>query len=278
MTITPATRLYGVVGDPIAHSLSPLIQNRWIQEAGIDAVYVALHLQSREPAADFKALARAGFCGLNVTLPHKGAAFDAAVRTGPNAEHLGAANTLVREDDGGWTAHNTDVDGFELALEEAAGKRLAGKRIVLIGAGGAARAAALVIAAKGASLAIVNRTEARAVTLGEELAPAAEIWGMDALHRLAGEADAVINSASLGHAGQALPALPPGGGRPFLDMSYGKAAARTLAAASKAGWKTHDGLRMLVGQAAAAFRLWFGQSPDAESALAACRAVVAVRR
>ncbi len=124
----------------------------------------------------------------------------------------------------------------------------------------------------------MNRTEARAVTLGEELAPTAEIWGMDALTRLAGEADAVINSASLGHSGEALPALPAGRGRPFLDMSYGKAAAGTLAAAGEAGWKTHDGLRMLVGQAEAAFRLWFGVSPDADGALAACRAVVAVRR
>ena len=91
------------------------------------------------------------------------------------------------------------------------------------------------------------------------------------------EADLVINSASLGHAGGALPALPPGRRRPFLDLSYGRAARDVLSAATAAGWTAHDGLRMLVGQAEAAFRLWFGVTPDAEGALKACRAVVAVR-
>jgi shikimate dehydrogenase len=134
-----------------------------------------------------------------------------------------------------------------------------------------------VLAARSANLAIVNRSEANAVRLGAELAPATEIWGMDKLNQLASEADLVINSASLGHAGDALPALPPGRNRPFLDLSYGRAARDVLAAAAAAGWTAHDGLRMLVGQAEAAFRLWFGVTPDAEAALKACRAIVAVR-
>jgi shikimate dehydrogenase len=277
MTITPATRLYGVVGDPVAHSLSPLIHNRWIAEARLDAVYVALHLKSPDAAPDLRALARAGFAGLNITLPHKAAALAAATQASPEAQRIGAANTLTRESHGEWTALNTDVEGFALALDAIGVNRLSGRRVVLIGAGGAARAAVVVLAERGANLAIVNRSEANAVRLGAELAPAAEIWGMDKLNQLAGEADLVINSASLGHAGGALPALPAGRNRPFLDLSYGRAARDVLAAATSAGWAAHDGLRMLVGQAEAAFRTWFGVTPDAEGALKACRAIVAVR-
>jgi shikimate dehydrogenase len=277
MTITPATKLYGVVGDPVAHSLSPLIHNRWIAKARLDAVYVALHLKSADAATDLQALARANFSGLNITLPHKGAALASAAHASPEAQRIGAANTLVRESDGTWKAHNTDAEGFSIALDSAGGARLSGKRVVLIGAGGAARAAAVVLAQRGAHLAIVNRSEANAVKLGAELAPAAETRGMDKLNQLASQADLVINSASLGHAGDALPALPPGRGRPFLDLSYGRAARDVLAAATSAGWTAHDGLRMLVGQAEAAFRLWFGVTPDAEGALKACRAIVAVR-
>jgi shikimate dehydrogenase len=281
MTITPATRLFGVVGDPVSHSLSPLIHNRWIAEARLDAVYVALHLKSTEAASDFRALARCGFSGLNITLPHKAAALASAAHTSPEAQRIGAANTLARESDG-WEAHNTDAEGLSIALDDIVGARpgrnwLSGRRVVLIGAGGAARAAAVVLSDRGADLAIVNRTAANAVKLGAELAPAAETWGMDRLNQLASEADLVINSASLGHAGGALPALPPGRRRPFLDLSYGRAARDVLSAATAAGWTAHDGLRMLVGQAEAAFRLWFGVTPDAEGALKACRAVVAMR-
>src|SRR5687768_10613099 len=97
MSISPATKLYAVVGDPVAHSLSPLIHNRWIHEAGIDAVYVALYLRSPDPAADLRALARAGYSGLNITLPHKVAALASAGSASPEASQVGAANTLMRE-------------------------------------------------------------------------------------------------------------------------------------------------------------------------------------
>lgn len=281
MTVTPATRLHGVVGDPVSHSLSPLIHNRWIAEARIDAVYVALRLKTDDAAGDLRALARAGFSGLNVTLPHKIAACRSASDMSPEAARLGAANMLTRGVGDGWTAHNTDVEGFSLAFDQATGARasdrLTGKRVVLIGAGGAARAAAMVLADRGASLAIVNRTRARAEALSAALAPAAESGDMASLGALAREADAIVNSASLGHEGGILPALPPGDGRPVLDLSYGRAARDVLAAAAAAGWTPHDGLGMLVGQAAASFRLWFGVTPDSDGALKACRSIVAVR-
>jgi shikimate dehydrogenase len=275
MSISGATRLFGVVGDPVAHSLSPLIHNRWMAEAKLDAAYAALHMQSADAAADLKALARSGFSGLNITLPHKSAALEAASNASPEARRIGAANTLVRES-GGWTAHNTDVEGFKLAFEHALQGQKA-RRVVLVGAGGAARAAALVLAELGVELAIVNRSKANAVALAEDLARGAETADLDQLPALAERADIVVNSASLGHAGAALPKLPAGSGRPFFDMTYGKPAAGILGAAQAAGWAPHDGLRMLVGQAAAAFRIWFDKTPDVAGALAACEAAVAAR-
>jgi shikimate dehydrogenase len=277
MTISPATKLFAVVGDPVAHSLSPLIHNRWIAEAGIDAVYAALHLRSDAASADLAALGRAGFAGLNITLPHKTAALQASARQSPEASLIGAANTLARENDGEWRAHNTDLEGFSYALAHVAGDNLAGKPIVLIGAGGAARAAVVHLAAQGADLAIVNRSRERAEALASDLAPTASVGELSDLSHLAANAFAIVNSASLGHAGEALPSLPAGRGRAFLDMSYGKAAAAAMSAARDAGWSPSDGLRMLVGQAAAAFRIWFGVSPDVAGALEVCRAAVEAR-
>lgn len=276
--ISAATRMLAVVGDPVGHSLSPLMHNQWLAEAGIDAAYGALHLRSDEAAADLAALARAGFYGLNITLPYKAAALEAATERTREAAAIGAANTLARRADGGWMAHNTDGEGFATALRAALGGQDpgAGARVVLIGAGGAARAAVAWLASLGVSLAIVNRTEETARELAASLAPGTEIAGLSDLSRIAGEAAIVVNSASLGHTGAAVFELPAGSGRPFIDMSYGKAAAAQLAAAYAAGWEAYDGLTMLAGQAAAAFRIWFGDEtdyrPDIFAAAAMCRA------
>ena len=269
-------KLFAVVGDPVSHSLSPLIHNRWIADAGLDAHYSAIHLQSANAAADIRALA-ADYSGLNVTLPHKIAALEAAASASPEVRAIGAANTLARSDDGKWVAYNTDVAGFLDALAAAVGPKRTGLRVVMIGAGGAARAAVAALAASDASLAIVNRSVANAASLAADLAPAAETADLSQLAALAEAADIVVNSASLGHAGASLPSLPDGKGRPFLDLSYGKAAAQTLSAAAASGWTPHDGLPMLVGQATAAFRIWFGISPDEAEALKACREAVAAR-
>ena len=129
-------KLFAVVGDPVSHSLSPLIHNRWIAEAGLDAHYSAIHLQSANATDDIRALA-AEYSGLNVTLPHKIAALEAAISATPEARAIGAANTLSRENGSGWTAHNTDVAGFSDALTAAIGSPRANLRVVMIGAGGA---------------------------------------------------------------------------------------------------------------------------------------------
>lgn len=275
MTTALEPARYAVVGDPVAHSLSPLIHNAWMAEAGLDAHYERVHLQSSHAAADLRDMARA-YSGLNVTLPHKIAALEASANSSPEARIVGAANTLVRQD-GGWFAHNTDIEGFEMAMRAIVGDELRNLRVLLIGAGGAARAVVLSLNRAGAELTIANRSPVNAAALANELAPHAQTADLTQLEALSAQADIIVNSASLGHAGASLPQLAPGNGRPFLDLSYGKAAAASLGAAEQAGWAPHDGLTMLVGQAAAAFHLWFGIRPDQASALAACRAAVAAR-
>jgi len=275
MTAVTGTRQFAVVGDPVAHSLSPLIHNEWMAVAGLDAHYSRVHLQSEDAAQDLRAMGQI-YSGLNITLPHKVAALKAAVEASVEARAIGAANTLVAGA-GGWTAHNTDVDGFEAMLRAAIGDVRPGLRVLMIGAGGAARAASFSLNRVGAKVSIANRTVENARALAAELAPGARVGGMDELGALAAEADVVVNTASLGHAGGGIAGLPAGEGRPLLDMSYGKAAAAVLGPAAAAGWATHDGLTMLVAQAAAAFKLWFGIAPDQASALAACRRAVEAR-
>ncbi|MEQ1780221.1 MAG: shikimate dehydrogenase [Hyphomonadaceae bacterium] len=266
---------YAVVGDPVAHSLSPLIHTGWIADAGLNASYTRVHLQSETAAEDLRAMV-GEYDGLNVTLPHKLSALNAATNSSLEARTVGAANTLVREDLA-WTAYNTDVAGFEAAMHAACGDELRNLRVLLIGAGGAARAAVVSLNRAHAKLTIANRSAANAAALANELAPHADTTDLGQIESLSEWADVIVNSASLGHAGASLPPLAPGRGRAFLDLSYGKAAAGALAAASSAGWAPHDGLTMLVAQAAAAFHLWFNIWPDQAKALHACREAVAAR-
>ncbi len=269
------TGQYAVVGDPVAHSLSPLIHNGWMQSHGLDAHYSRIHLQSKDAAPDLRAMSQI-YSGLNITLPHKIAALNAAAKSSPEARKVGAANTLVRDGET-WTAHNTDIEGFEVALGAALGREPESLNVLLIGAGGAARAAIVSLNRINARLTIANRSIENARALATELAPHADSVGLDEIERLSAEADIVVNSASLGHAGAALPPLSPGKHRPFLDLTYGKAAAPALKAAEAAGWIPHDGLGMLIAQAGAAFELWFGIKPDLGAALSDCRAEVARR-
>lgn len=268
-------RVFAVVGDPVAHSLSPLIHTRWIEENRLDGEYVRIHLRSANAAADIRGLAGAGFSGLNITLPHKLAALEAARVISPEAKLVGAVNTLALQPDGSWSGDNTDVEGFALAVSRATSADLRGRKVAVVGAGGAARAALVHLERLGASILLLNRTPENAEKLARELAPGAHTGSLDILPKAAAEADLVINTASLGHSGEALPDLPAGRGRPLLDLSYGKAAAPVLKAAAEAGWTPHDGLPMLVGQAAAAFRIWWKIEPDQEGALKACRARLA---
>lgn len=263
-------RLY-VIGDPITHSLSPALHGLWLQSAGLDATYEPLRVVRGELVPALDRLARAGVRGANVTLPHKAAALAASDEASAAARTIGAANTLSYRASGGWRADNSDAPGLMAALARVGETRLADRRVVIIGAGGAARAAVFALHQAGARLSIVNRTPHRAEALSDTLTGgAATTAGLDTLAREVAGADLVIHTSSAGHGGAAL-ALPPGGQRLFFDMSYGAAAAAQLDVARTGGWRAEDGLGMLVAQAAVSFEIWFGIRPDLDAALGLAR-------
>lgn len=267
-----------VIGDPIEQSLSPNIHSLWIETAGIDARYRRLHVPAGEAPQYLARLSADRVRGINVTMPHKHAALEASHSASPAARAIGAANTMTALQDGGWQADNTDAPGLLTALDRAGVANISEKTILIIGAGGAARAAVYALDRAGASLIILNRTEARAADLAKSLTNgAAQSGGLSGLAAKSHEVDLVVNTAGAGHAGETLD-LPNGEGRLFLDISYGKAVAHQLGAAQQKGWRTEDGLAMLVAQAAESFHIWFGVRPDIDAALRLCRAAVEARQ
>ncbi len=267
----------GVIGDPVAHSLSPLIHNPWLQAAGIDARYEAIHVPDGQLPDALDRLYKEGVVGLNVTLPHKQAALAAAASASEAASRIGAANTLSRGENGTWLADNTDAPGVLKALEMAGLAELSGCRTLVLGAGGSARAVVYALSESGAEITLLNRTLERAGALLTEIAPGNTVYGpLSGLPDKLNAADLVINTTSGGHSGQ-MHTLTQGGGRLFLDISYGPAAAAQLAHADEMGWQVRDGLTMLVAQAAESFRIWFGQMPDTQAALVRCRQAVEAR-
>jgi len=273
--ISGKTQLLGVVGDPIAHSLSPRIHNHWLSERRIDAVYLPVALKSDQPAADLRVLRRSGFIGLNVTLPYKTEAFSAASAADSLAREIGAANTLVPDAGAGWQAYNTDFTGFLAALKARTDlDSLGGAPVILIGAGGSARAAALALASLGVRLTIANRSPEKAKAMADALSLSAQIAPLSALESPGHRPKLIVNATSAGWTSAGLASLPAATHKDglYFDLSYGEAAAQGLGLARAHGWAVEDGLAMLVHQAADAFALWFGERPDALTTLQRLRA------
>lgn len=266
------TRLLGVIGDPVSQSLSPYIHNHWLRQNQIDAVYAAMEVKAGELAASLESLMSHDAIGLNITLPHKEEALRLVGSASDTARRLGAVNTLIRVPDGTWTAENTDAPGFALTLDYG-DIAVEGREVFLLGAGGSARAVADVLARRGARLTLCNRTIARAESLALDLAPSARILSLDEGLSQLSRAQVVINTLSLGHSGGRL-SLPESDGGIFYDISYGKGAAASLAEAKRQGWRTLDGLGMLVAQAALSFEHWFGILPDLAAAHTRARALL----
>lgn len=265
------THLLGVVGDPVAHSLSPFIHNGWLRAHQIDAVYSAFEIKAGELGSGLESLAQQGVIGLNVTLPHKEEAMRLAASVSGTAHRLGAVNFLVRRDEG-WIGDNTDAPGFGMTLDFG-DIEVSGRNVFLLGAGGSARAVASVLTDRGARLTICNRTVSRAEALARDLAPGARVRSLDDGLRKLSSAALVINTLSSGHSGGGLE-LPSSSGGIFYDISYGKGAAAALIEARAKGWRALDGLGMLVAQAAISFEHWFGVKPDMAEAHARCRKLV----
>ncbi len=254
--ITGATLLGGIVGNPVSHSLSPVIHNAWLEAGGIDGAYVAF---APKDAAGFEALVAAGraglVAGLNVTAPFKEQAFALADEAAAAAQMTVSANILVFED-GRVRADSADGAGVLYALAEQAPKlKLNGASVVMLGAGGAARAGAGALIEAGAALSILNRTRERAEALAADLGPAVSV-APDA--GVLEGADLVINALSVAP-DVSLAALKPSA--VVMDMTYKPVVTPLLAAARARGLTTVDGLAMLIGQAAPSFEAIFRRPP-----------------
>lgn len=287
MTITTPIDYYAVLGHPIHHSLSPQIHAAFAAQTGQALRYTALDVAPSELITTLAQLPETGFRGVNITVPHKEAAWAYAQQNGTLSERAamaGAVNTLA------WTVSgilgdNTDGQGLLNDLQQRHGLNLKNKRILLLGAGGATRGVVLpLLAAAPALLVIANRTAERAQELANLFTPNAVAagcllhgCGLAALSQVlstTGHFDIVINATSASLGGEAI-CLPPGtipaDGFAY-DMMYGKAPTPFLQAQRNAG-VTHlaDGLGMLVEQAAVAFALWRGVTPDTQPVYNALR-------
>jgi shikimate dehydrogenase len=277
--LSGGTRLVAIFGWPLTYTLSPAFQNAALRRHGADAVYVAL---PTENAAEFRRLASAlmaspHFVGANVTNPYKLEACRLAGRLSPAARAIGAVNTLARVR-GKWEGHNTDAAGFLAALQ-GAGVGLRRARVLLLGAGGSARAAAWAAGRAGAARVVVlarRRAQARdtAALAGRAGLSGELVAGSAALASLG--ADLVVNclpGGELGgHYGKCL-ARRAKKGAVAMDLSYLPPETPFLAEASLRGWRGVSGLDMLVEQGREAFALWFGKKPDRAPLVQALRKI-----
>lgn len=272
---------FAVFGQPVAHSLSPHIHRRFAEACGIELRYAAIEVAPEHFAARLVAFHAEGGSGANVTLPLKEHAARLCRGLSPQARLSGAVNTLVRRVDG-WFGDNTDGIGLCRDLHDNLGVTLAGQRVLLLGAGGAARGIVPALFDAGvAELLVANRSPGRAVALAQDLAACGRINAC-ALESLAaaGGFDVLINATSAARQGATL-ALPQGlaaTAAVAYDLSYGSAARPFLAWAEAAGITTRtDGLGMLVEQAAEAFQRWHGVRPQTAAVLAELRAGQAIQ-
>ncbi|KAG2496617.1 hypothetical protein HYH03_005438 [Edaphochlamys debaryana] len=286
----PATRVFGIIGNPVAQSKSPLIHNTAFQHIGFDGVYVPLLVDDLERfLAAFKSYD--DFAGFSVTIPHKHDALRLAGEVDPVAKQIGAVNTLIRQKDGSYKGFNTDwsaaIEAIERGLagipggaaaaaqaKAAAGGKaggespLKGKTVVVIGAGGAGRALAFGAANRGAHVVIANRSQGRADELAAALGGGARSCSWDdlAAGRVAG--DVLANSTSIGmvpHEGESpVPKEVTAKFKVVFDAVYNPLWTQLLLDAKAAGCTPVDGLQMFVGQALEQFRHFTGQEPPAD--------------
>jgi len=251
------TRLTGILGWPVEHSLSPTMHNAAFAALDLNWAYLAFAVDPERIGDAVRGLAAAGCRGLNVTIPHKQAVIGCCSSVSAAVEAIGAANTLIPDGAGGFRGDNTDAEGFLRALDECIPDDVAGKRVLLIGAGGAGRAVAYAVRSRGGHLLVANRTRAKAAELGEPVP-----FEPAAIEAAASEAALVVNASSLGMGAADVPLeLPLAGIGPdqvVNDLVYRPGGTPWLAAAAARGARTVDGLGMLLHQGAASFERWTG--------------------
>jgi shikimate dehydrogenase len=265
------TTMYGVFGDPIRHSRSPLMLNRAFQETGLNAAYAAFHIKPGELKAAIQGIRALGFGGVNVTIPHKVEVMDYMDEIDDGARIIGAVNTVVNKD-GKLIGYNTDGIGYVRSLKEETGIELAGKRVLMLGAGGAARGVAYALAKNGVEkIMIANRTHSKAEELAAAIGPFADTAGMslDDVQQVLPDVDLIVNTTSAGmhpHIDE-LPMPTEGLGAQHLvsDLIYNPRISRFLHEAKANGALIHGGLGMFIYQGAYAFEYWTGSPAPVEA-------------
>jgi shikimate dehydrogenase len=273
--VSAATTVVGVIGDPVDHSLSPLLHNTAFVEMGLDWVSVGFPVAAGQAQTALAGMRALGIAGLSVTMPHKEAVAALVDRTTPVATRLDAVNCVTLAS-GELVGSNTDGEGFVAALRHGDGFESRGKKCLVIGAGGAARAVVLALAEAGAAeVIVVNRTESRATVAAALAGPVGRVGRPEE----AGTADLVVNATPAGmgqpqgRGAGAEPGSDPGSdpfpldaaylvaGQVVVDLVYHPAVTPWLLAARERGAVTHNGLGMLVHQAAVQLRSWTGEEP-----------------
>jgi shikimate dehydrogenase len=253
-----------IMGHPVAHSRSPILHGYWLRTLGIDGAYELADVAPEKFAAFFRNLKANGYVGGNITIPHKEAAYRLVDRRQRAADTIGAVNTVWYEGDT-LIGANTDWLGIVGSLDDIhPGWDASPGKVVVLGAGGSARASVFAFLERGYSASIVNRTLERAETLADAFGSKASAHGFDELGKLLGDADVLINNTSLGMAGKpplAIDLGPLQKSAIVYDVVYVPLETELLKAAKARGHRTVDGLSMLLYQAVVGFSHWFGVTP-----------------
>lgn len=263
--VDPRTRLIALLGDPVEHSLSPIFQNAAFRAAGVPGIYIPQRTSAAELPDVLRSIAAAGGAG-NVTLPHKEAAARAIDRRTEAVERTGACNTFWAEDGVVW-GDNTDVAGFHAAAAGLLADGLAGARVLLLGAGGAARAVLVALDAAGArEVVLLNRTRSRAEGLVRAIATSTTVRVATDPEAAAGRFDLCVNATSLGiRADDPLPIDPSAANFSVgLDLVYARGGTAWVGELRSRGIPAADGLEMLIQQGAASFERWWGRPAPIE--------------
>lgn len=267
-----------VIGMPIGQSLSPMMHTHWFEAAGLEGFYRAIEVDQTDLEKQVAVFQNEGYTGFNVTVPHKTAIMSFLDKLAPSAQQIGAVNTVKISPSGELTGFNTDSIGFIKNLKDNAQKKTKGwprdKPAMLLGAGGAARAAATALLNDGAPMIMVcNRTREKAQTLADSLGRGRiTVVDWDERHHAVVGAGLVVNTTVLGMVGQASLSLDLSGAAAdtvVYDIVYKPLQTELLATAKGRGLQTVDGLGMLVHQGAAAFKIWFNEDARYDDTLRA---------
>lgn len=272
--VLPRIPLAGVIGSPIAHSKSPALHGHWLKSYGIRGYYIPMEVSADNLAEVLRALPKAGFVGVNVTVPHKEAVLEIADLVTDRATLIGAANTLIFRKDGKIHADNTDGYGFiENLRQNAPDWNPAAGPAAVLGAGGAARAVVASLLDVGVpEILISNRTRIRAEALQHDFGKRLRVVDWVQAGNMLEEAATVVNTTSLGMLGKPELRVPLDGlrkGALVTDLVYAPLQTRLLRVAQEMGCVTVDGLGMLLHQAVPGFERWFGYRPMVDASIRA---------